>query len=331
MAKTSVIIVGTGGMARHHMSVMVTMANTRICGLVEVSEEQRQLTRELFESRGKKCPAFYDTISELLQAQGAPDAAFINTPHKFHLENARDCLKADMDVLLEKPMVINASEARRLIKIRDQSRKLLVVAFPGSLSPAVKKAKQMISSGKLGRVTSVSAYVHQHWKAATVGKWRQDPEISGGGFLFDTGSHMVNTVVDLIDQDVVEVCAIMDNCGTPVDINTTVSGRFRDDAMFSLAAAGDSMHCTSEVTVIGDRGILQTGIWGERLLFKGLKDSAFSDVKYPRSKGVWEQFLKVRAGKQANPCPPEVGLRFARLMDMIRKSADTRTTLRSRR
>ena len=33
------------------------------------------------------------------------------------------------------------------------------------------------------------------------------------------------------------------------------------------------MHCTSEVAVIGDQGILQTGIWGERLLFKSIKDS----------------------------------------------------------
>ena len=235
-----------------------------------------------------------------------------------------------MDVLLEKPMVINTSEARRLIKIRDESRKLLVVAFPGSLSPAVKKAKQMISSGKLGKVTSVSAFVHQHWKAGTSGQWRQDPEISGGGFLFDTGSHMVNTVVDLIDQDVVEVCALMDNCGTPVDINSTVSGRFRDGTMFSLAAAGDSMHCTSLVTVIGDQGILQTGIWGEPLLFKPVKGSAFSEVRYPESKGVWEQFLRVRAGKQANPCPAEVGLRFAKLMDMIRKSDSTQKTIRTR-
>ena len=330
MAKTSAIIVGTGGMARHHMNVMLTMSNTHICGLVEVAENQRQMTRDLFEGRGKKCPPFYDTIKALIKAQGAPDAAFINTPHKFHLENARDCLRAGVDVLLEKPMVIDAAEARRLIKIRDESKKLLVVAFPGSLSPAVKKAKQMLSSGKLGRVTSVSAYVHQHWKAGTIGQWRQDPEISGGGFLFDTGSHMVNTVVDLIDQDVVQVCALMDNSGTPVDINSTISGRFRDGTMFSLAAAGDSMHCTSEVTVIGDQGILQTGIWGERLLFKPLKDSAFTEVRYPASKGVWEQFLKVRAGKQANPCPPEVGLRFAKVMDMIRKSDSTQKTVRMR-
>lgn len=330
MAKTSAIVVGTGGMARHHMSVMLDMSNTRICGLVEVADDQRQLTRDLFESRGKRCPPFYDTIKALIAAQGAPDTAFINTPHKFHLENARDCLRAGVDVLVEKPMVINASEARRLIRIRDEVRRLLVVAFPGSLSPAVKKARQMIAGGRLGRVTSVSAYVHQNWKAVTVGQWRQDPEISGGGFLFDTGSHMVNTVVDLIDQDVVEVCALMDDCGTPVDINSTVSGRFRDGTLLSLAAAGDSIHCTSEVTVIGDRGILRTGIWGERLLFKPVKESAFAEVRCPRSRGVWEQFLKVRAGRQANPCPPEVGLRFARLMDMIRKSDRTRTTVKAR-
>jgi len=36
---------------------------------------------------------------------------------------------------------------------------------------------------------------------------------------------------------------------------------------------------------------------------------------------VWEQFLAVRAGKQENPCPPEVGLRMARLWDAIQASA----------
>ena len=231
MAKTTAIIVGTGGMARHHINAMAQIRGTEICGLVEVAEDQRQLTRALFAEHGKVCPPFFRTIKELLATQGTPDAAFINTPHKFHLENAADCLKAGIDVLVEKPMVIDTAEARKLIRLRERTERLLVVAFPGSLSPAVKKAKEMIAAGKLGRVTSVAAYVHQHWQAATVGKWRQDPEISGGGFLFDTGSHMVNTVVDLIGQDVVEVCALMDRCGTRVDINSTISGRCRDGTM----------------------------------------------------------------------------------------------------
>jgi predicted dehydrogenase len=45
------------------------------------------------------------------------------------------------------------------------------------------------------------------------------------------------------------------------------------------------------------------------------------------SRGPWEQFLRVRAGKMENPCPPEVGPRFARLMDLIRKSAETGRTV----
>ena len=61
MAKTSTIIVGTGGMVRHHMNVMLTMSNTSLYGLVEVAEEQRQLTRDLFGTHDKQCPPFYGT------------------------------------------------------------------------------------------------------------------------------------------------------------------------------------------------------------------------------------------------------------------------------
>ena len=44
-------------------------------------------------------------------------------------------------------------------------------------------------------------------------------------------------------------------------------------------------------------------------------------VKVPPSLGVWEQFLAVRRGEMPNPCPPEVGLRMAKLWDAIRASA----------
>ena len=201
-----------------------------------------------------------------------------------------------------------------------------MVDLPAPVGPTIAIGSPRLTFSE----KSFRTYLRERWKLGTVGQWRQDPEISGGGFLFDTGSHMVNTVVDLINEDVVQVTALMDNCGTRVDINSTVSGRFRNEVMFSLAAAGDSMHCTSEITVMGDKGILQTGIWGELLVFKPVKKLEFEEVRLPKSKGVWEQFLKVRAGKQENPCPPEVGLRFAKLMDMIRKSNETGKTVRGR-
>jgi predicted dehydrogenase len=324
MAKLKAIIVGTGGMARHHIRQMLEQKRTtEIVGFVEVSEEQRQEVRKLYKEVEETCPPFFRTISELLKAQLKPNAAFIVTPHKFHFENARECLTNGMDVLLEKPMVMNANEARRLIGIRDQTKRTLVVAFPGSLSPAIQKAKQMIKDGLIGQVTSVSAFAFQQWKHGTTGTWRQDPDMSGGGFLFDTGSHMVNTLVDLIGKDVSQVSALLDNRNTPVEINSVVSGQFSDGIMFSLTGAGESVEWGSLISVFGDKGVLQTGIWGEKLLLKEKGKDAFKAVAYPKSKGVWEEFVKVVQGKIENPCPAEVGLRFAKLMDMIRDSAKT--------
>jgi len=47
----------------------------------------------------------------------------------------------------------------------------------------------------------------------------------------------------------------------------------------------------------------------------------FKKVRVPDSLGVWEQFLAVCAGNLTNPCPPEVGLRMAKLYDAIKYSA----------
>ena len=330
MSKTKSIVVGTGGMARWHIRSMIAMKRTTvIVGLVEPSDASRETTKALFAEHGLSCPPFYTSIREMIKAQGPADAAFICSPHRYHFENAQDCLQNGMDVCLEKPMVMNASEARRLIRLRDKTRRLVAVAFPGSLSPAIHKAKTLIAGGTIGRVTAISAFVHQRWKQATMGSWRQDPEISGGGFLFDTGSHMINTVVDLLGEDVVRVAALLDKSGTPVEINSTVSGISESGVVISLAGAGDSVQCCSQVTVFGDRGIIRTGIWGECLFMKKAKESDFSAVPYRKSHGPWEQFLKVRAGKTENPCPPEVGLQFAKLMDMIRESSETGRTIAS--
>jgi len=328
MAPVRSIVVGTGGFARSHLGVMLgTKRTTRIVGLVEPAETSRKATAEWFASKNATCPPFYSTIEELVRAQGPADAAVICSPHKFHFENARDCLLNGMDVLIEKPMVLNAEEARQLIALRDQTRRLVMVAFPGSLSPAIWKAKKLLAAGAIGHVSSVCAYVHQAWKVGTSGKWRQIPEISGGGFLFDTGSHMINTVVDLLGADVAEVTALFDNRGAPVEINSSVSGRTKNGILFSLTGAGDSIQCACQILLFGDQGILRTCIWGKNLAIKKKDQREFEPVPYPESKGPWEQFLKVRAGKMENPCPPEVGLRFAILMDMIRESAATGRTV----
>jgi predicted dehydrogenase len=300
---------------------------TEIVALCDPSQEQLGLASQLFEKEGLPVPATGSELEPLLQEmEGELDAALIVTPHVFHLEQAVACLEAGLDVLLEKPMVMNAREARKLIKTTEQTGRLLVVAFPGSLSPQIRKAKEMIASGSLGQVQCVNGFVWQHWKKNTTNTWRQVPKIAGGGFMFDTGAHLLNTTCDLVGEDFVEVGAWLDNRGAPVDIIGTVMARTKSGVYVTMQGCGDSFQTwASEVLVVGTGGLVRTGIWGERLQVQLGKARGFSfqprTIKLPPSLGVWEQFLDVRAGKMENPCPPEVGLRMAKLWDAITASA----------
>ncbi len=319
--KTRAIVVGAGRFGREHIRRIYAIKNTSLVGIVEVNENEREETRRLFAKLGVPCPPFYETVGEFLANNPKADAAVIVTPHACHLEHALTCLNAGMDVLIEKPMVLNVAEARRLIRARDRSGRTVMVAYPGSLSEAIHRARQWVHEGRIGRVSAISAHLHERWKANNIGTWRQVPEISGGGFLFDTGSHLVNTMLDLLDSDVVEVSAFLDRASTPVEITSVVSGKFRNGVLFSLCAAGDSILCDSLLRVFGDCGILETGAWGSFLRIRTAEKPEWKDIPLPRRRPLWEIFLNVRAGRQPNPCPAEVGLRFARFMDMVRRSA----------
>ncbi|MBN2048720.1 MAG: Gfo/Idh/MocA family oxidoreductase [Anaerolineaceae bacterium] len=316
-------MIGCGGMARWHIRQMLKQTDTtEIVVLCEPSSAQLREVEKIYREAKLPLPPNEPDLAKLLKEYDL-DAAFIVTPHVFHHDQTQACLEAGLDVLLEKPMVMNAAEARSLIKTMEQTGRLLVVAFPGSLSPQVRKAVRMLRSGEIGSILSIDAVVWQHWKQGTSNTWRQDPVISGGGFLFDTGAHMLNTVVDLAGEEFDEVSAYFDHRGTPVEIMATISGKLKSGAFVTMHACGEAIEhtCHSMIRVFTNKAILKSGIWGERLELQtdGAVDS--EPVQVSESLGVWEQFLAVRDGQIPNPCPPEVGLRMAMLYDAIKESA----------
>lgn len=319
-----VALIGAGSMARHHIRQILKMqASTRITVLCEPSPANHAAAAAIFREAGLRPPPNEPDLKQLLAKYGAKlDAAFIITPHAFHHDQTKACLKAGLDVLLEKPMVMNAAEAESLIETRDRTGQLLVVAFPGSLSPNIRAAVTMLRSGDLGPILNLNGTVWQNWGPNTANTWRQQPELAGGGFLFDTGAHMLNTMADLAGEDFVEVAAWLDNNGRPVDTRATLMARLRSGAMMTVNACGEAIpSCASDIRVFCQGAILRTGIWGEFLEIQKAGQNRLRPIKTPESLGVWEQFLAVREGQLANPCPPEVGLRMTRLWDAIQASA----------
>lgn len=315
-------IIGAGGMARYHIPTMLAH-QTQVVVICEPSAEQVKLTQKVFKKHKQPVPPNEPNLAKLLHDYaGKLDVVFIITPHALHHDQTRACLEAGLDVLLEKPMVLNAAEARSLIDCRDRTGRLLVVAFQGGLSPQIRHVAQQLTGGHLGELLNVSGTVWQNWKDLSAGTWRAVPALSGGGFLFDTGAHMLNTICDLVGEDFARVSAWLDPRGTEVDICGAVLARTRSGVLVTINACGDAPpSCESSIRVITRDALIETGQWGERLLIQPRGAKKLRPVALPPMRGAWEQFLDVRAGTIANPCPPEVGLRMAQLWDAIRASA----------
>jgi predicted dehydrogenase len=317
-------LIGVGGMARYHIRQMLKMKDsTRITVVCEPAESMYAEAAKLFVEAGLTPPPNQPDWRKLLAEHGSKlDAVFIITPHALHHDQTKACLEAGLDVLLEKPMVMNAAEARSLIETRDHTGKLLVVAFPGSLSPQIRLASRLLRANEFGRVLTINGVVWQNWGPNTAGTWRQEPALSGGGFLFDTGAHLLNTISDLAGEDFSEVAAWLENNGRPVETLAVVIGRLPSGALVTFHACGEAVpSCASDIRVFCEKAILHTGIWGETLAVQYTGDQPPAPIPVPQSLGVWEQFVAVLAGRIANPSPPETGLRMAKLWDAIRASA----------
>lgn len=317
-------MIGCGRMAVGHIRAMLAQQDTtQIRVICEPSAAAYANACEAFTAQGLTPPPNEPDLTQLLARYGHElDAAFIITPHAYHYEQTKACMEAGLDVLLEKPMVITGAEANGLIETRARTGRLLVVAFPGSLSPQIRTAVDLLRSGELGSILTISGLSWENWRTPNLGTWRQQPALAGGGFFFDTGAHMLNTITDLAGENFTDVVAWFDQRETPVEILGAVIARLQSGALVTMNACGETCtRSTADVRVFCTQGVIFTDIWGKFLHVQRLGDAQPVPVELPKSLGVWQQFLAVRNGEISNPCPPEVGLRMAHLWDAIRASA----------
>src|SRR5829696_6152 len=170
-------VIGCGLMAREHVrGLLKKRGEVDIAVVSDPSPRAYEAMRDLFLEAGLEAPPNKPDLGSLLDAcRGCVDVALVVTPHKFHFEHAKAAMEAGLDVLLEKPMVTNAREALDLIDVRARTGRLLVISFNGSLSPQVRLAAQMLRSGELGEILSISATVWQGGLHPTTGTGSRIP------------------------------------------------------------------------------------------------------------------------------------------------------------
>lgn len=320
--KSRLGVIGAGLKAAEYAASWAAMPEIEFVALADTVSSSRQRLIDVCVAAGSPEPKSFEDYREMLSAcRDDLDIIYVSTPHAFHGEQAAAVAAAGLDLFLEKPMVTTVEEAERLISAQKKSGVTIVTAFQGGLSPLVIDTRKRALAGEFGDLIAISGMIWESWSDNYDGHWKQQPEISGGGFMFDTGAHMMNTVCLLANSDFDSVSAYMNNHGKKVDIATAVSARLRNGALATLTAAGKGPPgCASYITFFYSKAIVRIDAWG------GWREISVDRTNEPREEAEilgnpMKNFLAIRAGTMENTGSVEMGLRFARLWDAIKESA----------
>jgi predicted dehydrogenase len=193
-ARRRYALVGTGvrGTAMWGRSVVQRYSDVvEFVGLCDVNPLRLEVGRKLI---GVDCPTF-TRLDEMLD-KVKPEALMVTTVDATHAECITTALQRGIDVLTEKPMVIDEAQCRAVLDAEKQSGKQLVVTFNYRYAPKHQKIKEVLLSGEIGKVASVdfSWYLDIQHGADYFRRWHRLREKSGSLWVHKASHHF-----DLID------------------------------------------------------------------------------------------------------------------------------------
>ena len=315
--KIRVGLIGCGGIMRGHAKRLLSIPEVEIVALDDISDEMLDHFYEAV-PEVKGLPVFYDYREMLDKVE--MDAVEIATPHTLHFQQTMDCLDAGKHILLEKPMVCSVEHAHKLIAKAEEKQRVVVISYQRHYQPEFRYMRDVIREGKLGNVTYISALQCQNWKKGTVGMWRQDPELSGGGQLNDSGSHLIDIILWTTGLAVDELFGYIDNLSTPVDINSALSMKFKNGAQATVAVVGDAPPFYEDFTIWGNDGMLfyRNG----QLTQCGADGRIFTPENLPAGGNPDQNLVDAILGRDIVWSPPICGLRVIELTESAWKSAE---------
>ncbi|HEY0007992.1 MAG TPA: Gfo/Idh/MocA family oxidoreductase [Tepidisphaeraceae bacterium] len=325
-------VIGCGGMAGAHGDWLKDIPEADVVALCDINRDNME---RLWKTKfgGRDGIRLYDSMEQLLQSPPPGlQAVIIVTPHALHFPQAMAALDAGYHVLVEKPMVTSSDHARKLAEKVKETGLLLQVSFQSSYTSEFAYIRNAIQSGAIGELQTITAWSHQGWKpqgGRDTWKWRHDPEMSGGGQMYDTGAHLFNAIAWCLDRPVEEVFCWIDKKDMLVDINAVMTIRWQGGVLGTATISGNNPGWDEGIIIAGDKGRLHTGIHGGRLEHhdKKLGKIKYPSVPYPHYTPD-KNFVYCLLGREKPMCPVRYGILHSWLMDALYESARTKAPVK---
>ncbi|MBS7544148.1 Gfo/Idh/MocA family protein [Ancylobacter oerskovii] len=228
MQPLRIAVMGAGLIGQRHIAQVRAAPETRLSAVIDPAPAGREAAAR---AGVPGYPAF-----AALPAAERPDGVIVATPNRLHVENALELVAAGIPVLVEKPIADSVAGARQLVEAAEAARVPLLVGHHRRHNPIIRKAREVIESGRLGRLVMLSG---QCWlikpDAYFDVAWRRQ---EGAGPI------LVNLIHDIdlfrhLGGEILDVQARMSNAvrGHAVEDSAAVLLRFANGALGTLSVS----------------------------------------------------------------------------------------------
>jgi predicted dehydrogenase len=279
--KIRIAVIGCGAIAqRRHIPEFEQNPHVELVAFADPVLERAQVYAE---KHGAKAYADYEQLLKEVKV----DAVSVCTPNYLHAPAAIAAANAGAHVLVEKPMATTEEEGQAMIEAARKNGVYLMVGHNQRYMPPHVKAKEILDSGKLGKVlTFRTSFGHggpEGWSVDGRESWFFRKPEAVMGAMGDLGVHKSDLIRYLLGDEVSEVSAFVGNLdkeGTDVDDNAICLLRMRSGAIGTLVGSWTYYKGEDNSTVFWcQNGVMKVGTHPDDQVIVELRDGTVERYK----------------------------------------------------
>ena len=308
-------ILGLGFMGSTHVRALQDLPGAALAAVFSIDE--KQLSGDLSAVQGNLggTGGKFDFSSvracrqiEELLSDPEIDAVDICLPTWLHAEVAVEALRAGKDVLVEKPMALDAASARRMVAEAEKQGRILMTAHVLRFMAPYRALIEVLGDGRLGAVRH--ATFRRACAAPAWGGWLLDAERSGGG-VFDLLIHDVDIALRLFGRPELVSAVGYESAEQRVDV---ITAELHYPGQGTVVIAGGWHHARAYpfrmgYTVVADEGTIEYNSLDQQPPALYSADGASQPLTAPETDGYrseLEYFIGCcRSRTQPELCPAQ--------------------------
>ena len=264
------------------------------------------------------------TDADRMMEESEIDSVYIATPPAQHLSYALNALNRGLNVYIEKPVALNAMEARQIADAVKQSKGRLTVAHYRRAVPMFLHIKSLLDAQTIGDVRTVQIRMWQSAKPKLVAdvtdNWRVQPELSGGGYFHDLAPHQLDLMLFYFGEPKTYQGYSLNQSGTnPADDHVCGQIIFKNNVVvngswcFNVAESEAVDSCE----IIGTQGKISFPFFGNTVSWHNNEDKQTVMFEHPQhiEQPMITQVVNYLNNGQPNPCSIEEAIVVMDIID----------------